>query len=466
MKTSKWGKLHRLLASGLLGLTAILGSVFTVQANEAPAVPAISQWSISTLHEGEKYGIFPLAWYYDGTFQKPITADKYEALLNATAAKLDALGLKKRGASSAPSVAASQTITRDAVLHSLYNTLAQYELPEAFEIAKDKPIDYLQKKGIVNGTKNGLELEQPCTTEQAAVLASRLIAYTYDTAQGGAKGLMWKVTKGDNTLYLLGSIHLGIPEMYPMQKNIREAFQASDTLWVEANLVSRDQETLEYFTNSMTFSDGSMLKDHVSQETYEKLQKATAKLNLPSHAYDSVKPWAISTNLSLMTLLSSPDDMVQASTLGIDMYFLQSALLTGKPIHELEGMKLQADIFNNVSLEEQEKDLNEMLDTILNPTAETIDSAKEFNQWQQLWAKGDLDGFTQSFTKSQQYTETDSAKRLFGERDKNMAAKLAELLEKEGKSTTFVVIGAGHFVIKDMVIDQLKQKGYQVEFIK
>lgn len=52
------------------------------------------------------------------------------------------------------------------------------------------------------------------------------------------------------------------------------------------------------------------------------------------------------------------------------------------------------------------------------------------------------------------------------DRDKNMANKLAELLEAEGKSTHFVVIGAAHFVTKDMVLDQLKKKGYTVEFIK
>ncbi|MCC0566085.1 TraB/GumN family protein [Brevibacillus borstelensis] len=55
---------------------------------------------------------------------------------------------------------------------------------------------------------------------------------------------------------------------------------------------------------------------------------------------------------------------------------------------------------------------------------------------------------------------------LFGERDTNMAVKLATFLEQGGKSTAFVVIGAGHFVFENMVIDQLKQEGYYVEFIR
>ena len=158
--------------------------------------------------------------------------------------------------------------------------------------------------------------------------------------------------------------------------------------------------------------------------------------------------------------------MNQAATLGVDMYFLQSAMLTDKPTEELEGLKLQSDVFNNVPMNIQEKELNDALDAILNPTVAQQNNAGEFTKWQQQWAKGDVEGFTQSFTSSQEFVESDSAKRLFGERDKNMANKIAALLDKEGKSTYFVVVGAGHFVLKDMVIDQLKQKGYKVEFVK
>lgn len=460
----KWSSLSRLLACSLLGLTTILGSVFTVQANNTPAVPSISPWSVEALHEGEKYGIFPMSWYYDESFQQPITTDKFHALMIATTAKLDAIGLKKKQTIAKPSLPA--IITRETVLQSFYEILAQYELPAAFEFDKHTAADYFQQKGILRGTSNGLELNQPSTVEQAAVLATRLVAYTYDTAQSGAKGFLWKATKGDNTLYLLGSIHLGIPDMYPLHKDIRDAFEASDSLWVELNLLSDDPEDTDYFTKSMLFTDGTTLQDHVSKDTYEKLQKVLAELNLPDDSFDTLKPWAISTSLSMTSLMSSPEDITQASTLGVDMYFLQSALLTQKPIKELEGMKLQADVFNNVPMKDQEKDLNDALDSILNPTATDAEAPDEFKLWQQQWTDGDVDGFTTSFTASQEFVESESAKRLFGERDKNMATKLAALLDQEGKSTYFVVVGSGHFVIKDMIIDQLKQKGYQVELVK
>ncbi|MGD8190687.1 TraB/GumN family protein [Brevibacillus ginsengisoli] len=465
MMFSKWGRLKRGLASGLLGIMTLLGSILPVQANEAPIkAPQISQWSIQTLHEGEKYGIYPMSWYKGDDFQKQITVDKLKSLLEATSTKLDAIGLSKTGTFSLP--ADTTELTREAVLKSLYGVLAQYKLPEAFEIDKYDPINFLQKKKIVNGTASGLDLDQPCTVEQAVVLASRLVDYTYDTAGAGAKGFFWKVTNGGNTLYLLGSIHLGNSLMYPMKKNIKDAFNASDSLWVEANLLSKDKTELEYFTKLTTYNDGTTLKNHISQETYEKLQKVTDKLGIPKGAFDPYKPWVVSNNLSMSSLMEESEDLTQAANMGVDLYFIQKAMLNEKPVQELEGVKFQGDLLNSVPATEQEKELNQALDSVLNPSTVKNEGADAFKQWQQLWAKGDVSTFSQSFSANQQFVQSETAKRLLGERDKNMADKLAKLLEKEGSSTSFVVVGAAHFVVKDMTLDQLKKKGFHVEIIQ
>ena len=464
MKCSRWSMVKRSVASGLAVLISMLGFVIPAQANEGPAAaPQISTWSIKTLNEGEKYGIFPLAWYVDGTFQQPITQDKFQALIEAASAKLDALELKKTGQVAIPSE--TKEITRKTVIDAVYGVFAQYEWPESLNLDMSDPVAFLQKNGIVYGTGKGLELDKPSTVEQASVMASRLVQFGYDAAGGGAKGLLWKATKGQNTLYLLGSIHLGIPDMYPMQKSIRDAFAQSDTLWVEVNLLDREA-SMQYFTQLMTYQDGTQLKEHVSQQTYEKLQKVLEQLNMAQETFDPFKPWAITTNLSMANMAGESADMAQGAALGVDMYFTNSALLTGKPIHELEGLKFQADLFNNVPPAVQEKELNEVLDQILAPADKPDDASKQLRQWQLLWAKADLEKFSESFTGSDEMVKSDSAQRLFGERDKNMAKKLMELLDKEGASTHFVVVGAGHFVIKDMIIDQLKANGYEVEFVK
>ncbi|GGF99448.1 TraB/GumN family protein [Paenibacillus aceti] len=458
-----WGKWSRLAATVLLGATALFGGTdLTVRAEQAQAqtpAPIISNWSVPTLHEGEKYGIFPISWYYDGIFQQPIDQAKLSMLLEGTAAKLDQLGYNKKD-STMPLVAVdSKVITRDTVLQSLHGLLARYELPKAFGLDSVAPVDYLQQKGIVTGTKSGLELDRPCTVEQATVLASRLVEFSYDTAEQGAKGVFWKVTHNDNTMYLLGSIHLGISEMYPLEKKVRDAFDAADDLWVEVDTLSSD---MSYLIEQMSYTDGTKLQDHISKETYEKLQKVLAKMEMPEQTFDSSKPIAVTTNLSTLALFEQPEQIAMASLTGIDQYFLTKAKLTGKPIHELESVELQSDVFTSVSPEAQEEGLNAMLDQLLGDGNKEI--AKAFKQMQLDWAKGDKDAVGEWLT--QGLTEGEFNSNLVGERDTNMAKKLAEVLEQDGKRTSFVVVGSAHYVMKGMVIDQLKEKGYDVQLVK
>ncbi|MCM3146462.1 TraB/GumN family protein [Brevibacillus sp. MER 51] len=457
MKLNKrWSKLTRWAGTGALSLALLLGYVLPVHGQTSVA-PAISSWSVTTLNEGEKYGIFPLAWYEDDSFQQSIPAEKFLTLMEGTAKKLDLLGLKKKNASL--STPTDKVITREAVITSLYKLLANYELPAAFEMTGDNPIDYMKKKGLVKGTSAGLELNQPSTVEQATVMASRLVEFAYDTVGGGAEGLMWKVTNGKNTMYLLGSIHMGIADMYPMQKDIREAYEASDELWVEADIINGDND---YLTQKMVYADGTTLKDHVSAETYQKVQNLLAKLQLPANSFDAYKPFAISLSVPTLGYVDSDTDVQFAMLTGIDRYFLTKAMLDEKPIKELEGIKLQADLLSDVPAEQQEKELNIILDSAM--TEKGLEEGTNLlKDMQTEWVEGDLNGFTQIMTTHGDFGEGDVNQRLLGERDKNMAIKLAEVLEKKGETTSFVVVGAAHFSMKGMVIDHLKAKGYHVQ---
>ncbi|MCM3748210.1 TraB/GumN family protein [Paenibacillus pasadenensis] len=452
----------RLTAGALLASSVLLANVPITKANEAaPPIPDISAWSIPALHEGEKYGIYPLEWYYDG-FRKPITDEKYSALIEATGQKLAGLGFAKTGTLET-GAASSKTINRGQLVKALYNALAQYDLPAELKASSADAAQYFQQIGVLKGSGKSLGLDQPATVEQAAVLASRLVEYAFAAADKGAKGLMWKVTHGGNTLYLLGSIHIGSPAMYPMHPSVKEAFNSSDSLWLEANLQS-DPAAMQYYMNKTTFNDNSTIKDHIAPETYQKLVDVSKQMGIPEGAYDSYKPWVVSNDLSLASLVESPDQLAQAASSGIDLYFTTSAMMNEMPIKELEGIKFQADLLSGVPAADQEKELNKLLDLLLSPEA-VKQSAEQFKRMQQLWTDGNLTDFSGIFSESSESTSSGLSSRLFGERDKNMAAKLDELLKQPGESTSFVVVGAGHFAQKGMVIDLLKEKGYNVEFL-
>lgn len=430
----------------------MLSTVVPALAAEQPT-PQFSTWATADLAEGEKYGIFPMEWYFD-SFQEEISKERLDALLTQTEAKIAAIGLEKN-ASFTP-VDVDSTTLRGNVINELFNIIAQYDLPVG-----DSAVAYMQERSILKGSSKGLGLDRVATTEEAVLFATRLIQDTYAIAEAGSKGVAWKVEKNGNLVYLLGSIHVGTPELYPFSQKLLGAFNEADALLVEANLF--DQEGMQYFANASMLEEGKTIKDVVSSETYEKVLLVFEKYGLPADALAQMKPWSLASyfsNLSLGEAIGMPAE--QLASLGIDMYFLTNALLTQKPIVELEGMKAQSDMFNGLSAEAQEQYLAETLDSILTPAEEGQDEGALIKEWLGYWNEGDKDAFAESFN-STDAGSSEFETMLLGERDKNMAAKIAELLESDEKGTYFLVVGAGHFVGPETILFHLKNKGYEIE---
>lgn len=457
MKNNWLNKIKKgLVLSFLIGST-VVSSIIPVLANEIQEID-ISQWAIATLNEGERYGVFPIDWYADG-FRQEIKQNKLNLLLKNTESKLAHLELEKD--QEFGPIVYEVDGSRGSVITALYNTLAQYKLPVQLENEKKNAVQYMQNRGIVNGTDVGLDLKGSCTLEQATVMAIKVIQDTYHAAGAGAKGLMWEVNHKGNRMYLLGSIHVGESDLYPIHKRVTDAFEGSDMLIVEANVLN--EENLDEFLKAGMYSDGSKLPDHVSKETYEKAQAILMKMGLPTDSYDDFKPWIIANELSVMSVVdpNSIQEEVDPGLYGIDMYFLTRGLLEAKPLGELEGVIEQANLFNSMPIELQEHQLSMALDSILNPDSDLAAQSVDLLQyWFEKWHQGDIDGFAESFAAEIGEDRSQFDQMLFGERDAVMAGKLSQLLEAEGQATYFVVIGAGHLVEKNTVKEQLEGRGY------
>ncbi|NLI90254.1 MAG: TraB/GumN family protein [Epulopiscium sp.] len=461
MKKSCAGRVRR-------NITLVIAAVFVSVTISFPVMgtgrsqPQISQWSIGTLNEGERYGIYPVDWYYDG-FRETISQERLNELVDGVDSKLSQLGLEK-DQGFIPSTY-KEDGTRNTVLIRLYNSIGTYKLPDDLQDSKVNAVVYMQERGIINGTNKGLALQTDCTVEQAVVFATRLIEDSYSAVGAGSKGLMWQVNNKGNTVYLLGSIHVGDTSLYPLHKDVKEAFKDSDMLLVEADVFNVGAE-LEEFMKMGMYTDGTSIKNHISEETYGKLVEFLELIGLPDDAYDGFKPWIIANELSTL-MIADPnyvEGQIGASELGVDMYFLTTSTLMNKPIGELEGMVSQGNLFNNMPMEVQEERLNQILDDILNPESQAgVESADLIKLWFEKWNKGDIDGFAESFLEEREEAASEFESLLFGKRDKDMSDKLVNLLEKDGETTYFVVVGAGHLVEEGTIVDILSEKGYKVE---
>ncbi len=269
-----------------------------------------------------------------------------------------------------------------------------------------------------------------------------------------AQHMFWEVngTTGGK-VYLLGSIHIGNESMYPLPKEIMDAYKASSYLVVELKENTPTQMALQdAMYKKGRYDDNDTIKNHIKSSTFYDLSQWVQSIGLEMKAFLSFKPWVVGLTLSQMELVKygySPE-------FGIDHYFQQKAKQDQKPIFSMESVAQQLSVLydeNNDSYSEQV--LNLMIKS----------RAKDLNQTQRFfkaWSEGNETYFT---------NEVLFVSNLYPKVKENLLLKRNELMYKKveryrrnsrGRSY-FMVVGTGHLIGEDGVVAKLKDANVSVK---
>jgi uncharacterized protein YbaP (TraB family) len=209
-----------------------------------------------------------------------------------------------------------------------------------------------------------------------------------------------------------------------------------------------------------------------------------AVFGLTEEILNMYKPWALFSTFGSYSanLTTSTEEVLKAQQLGIDMKFLMDAYFYGKPIVELESYEFQLEMFDSFSDELEELLLSSTLDSINNIMQGTVtDTYNPIASILDYWHEGDVDGFMKEIAPLMIAAETPDMdeedkeilplmdeyfNKIFTQRDKVMADKIDILLGAEGSATYFIVVGTGHYISDNSVVDILKDMGYEVNQIK
>lgn len=453
------------LLSAILSLALVLCLGMPALAAEPEAAQNPAPWTYEYLADAYALGLMDDG--YGKYIQSPITQDQLTAMTDIVSDKLALLGLPQRGADDDALVIDT---TRGGVMNALYQVCADYQM----EGINEGVIPFLRELGVVKGVNEAgdLNLEQPCTYQEAMVMSVRLVLAVYDGADAGSQGLLWKVTNGKNTLYLLGTVHVDRSNVYPFHKSLRAALASAQTVIFELDF--NDQEGLAEFAAMQTYSDGTTLKDHISPELYASTVQVFADLGMSEEAVAAYKPWALAN--SLMGL-STQDETTTGAPMAIDLYLNSAAVNAGKQIDAVETYAFQGGIFDTLSPEYQEAYLAgyvnlALIDDTLEMTEEQKKELQEAMEYQEkqmdammeTWKAGDAAAFEEIFDKAAVLESTDELNsRLFTDRDPNMIEYAAKLLERKGENTFFLAVGAGHMVDPGGIVGGLRALGYTVE---
>jgi len=264
------------------------------------------------------------------------------------------------------------------------------------------------------------------------------------------KSFLWKVDSDQNSLYILGSIHLLNKETYPLKNNIENAFEQTNKLVLEIDLRSANPEKIQQLMLQKSASiDGTLLQQNVSDETYESVARRAKDLGIDLRLLNSFKPWIVATTMAAVKLQQLGFD----PKLGIDQYFAERAIQSNKPTVGLETAEFQFDLFDQFSTKDQELLLRQSL-------AEMDRLERNVAQIVGAWKSGDVDSLEGHLLAGMRdYPEIH--RKVIDDRNRRWLPQIEGLLSRG--ENALIVVGAAHLVGNNGIIQLLKGRGYKVE---
>ena len=277
--------------------------------------------------------------------------------------------------------------------------------------------------------------------------------------QTPAQGICYRVTGGRNQMVLLGSIHVGGPEMEPYGAHIREAMEAADVFVFECD--SGDAEAALLSRQMMLYTEGE-LKQNLSEDSWQLLEAACQKAGLRAENLNRYRPWAVT---SMLTTRAAAEQMGarnsrHAASLGVEEIVEKQA--EGKQIAYLESAAAQLKLMDDFSPALDEALLRQSCDAVLDPKENT-----QLANWPLWWRDGNAKAFADEYLADKSLPEellSEYHTALVTIRNRSMAETLQSMLESEEPHTYFVTVGLMHLVLPgDSIIAELEKQGYQVE---
>jgi len=263
---------------------------------------------------------------------------------------------------------------------------------------------------------------------------------------------IWKVKGAHGTVYLFGTIHVMKPNVEWETAKVKDAFAASDTVYVEvANL---DDKTAGLPLAAQFGLDmAHPLSTKIGKDDVDLLDKTAKGMGLPGEStFEPMQPWLVTMTVSVMPMLKAGYDPAS----GVDVVLLKQARDAGKKIVGLETMEQQLHFVADEPQAEQVEMLHKELTEMDKNTAEMADIVS-------AWEKGEVAkiGALENGEMKTKYAA--EYKTLVVDRNTKWATTLDGLLKDPATGTVFVAVGAAHLAGEDSVIEMLKKDGWKVE---
>ncbi|MDX7922351.1 TraB/GumN family protein [Aeromonas media] len=257
----------------------------------------------------------------------------------------------------------------------------------------------------------------------------------------------YRISKGSEQHWLLGSIHAGKPSLYPLPDPVERAWQQSRALVMEVDMTHISQAQWQEMGAITRLVDGKTLKDHLPMDLYRRTLIAAGQNGLTESMLAPLRPWFAAITLTQAAL----ERTGYRGEFGVDQHFARRANDGGKPIVGLETLLEQLGYLASVG-DNQTLMLESTLDEL--PELKT-----GFDAVMKAWQEGDQATLINLLKEEMAPPKLQAwlEQTLLAERNRNWVKKWTDL-----PNESFIVVGALHLYGEQGLLALLEQQGWRI----
>lgn len=265
-----------------------------------------------------------------------------------------------------------------------------------------------------------------------------------------AESSVWKAQKGTSVMYLGGTCHVLREADYPLPPEFEKAYQASAVVVFETDLGRlRDPATQQRLLAKAMYADGSTIDKHLSVRAYAELSAYCESNGIPLQLLSRFKPSILMVSLAVMELTK-----MGVSRQGVDEFFYELAIKERKAVEGLETADEQINYV--VSMADGHED-----EFVTYSLRDLEHIREQFESLADAWRAGDTVKLDRIMIDDLKTRWPKLYKKLIVDRNRNWLP-LIEAYQKTPR-TEFILVGVGHLVGPDGIVEALRKKGYKVD---
>lgn len=267
------------------------------------------------------------------------------------------------------------------------------------------------------------------------------------------KPLLWRVSDGDNHIYLLGSFHALKPEDYPLSPAVDAAVTDAERYVFELSPAElRSPDLGANMAKAALIGGGKTLRDTLPAPLMAELQTYLDRNAMAAGSIIHYQPWFISLIISVTEMQRIGYD----PKLGLDQQLIDRIADSGRPATGLETADEQIAALAGMTATEQQMALREALD-------EAAHFRTEMDALHSEWRAGDANALFARMGTELKLRYPALYRRIDVDRNQAWLPKIRAMLDQEHHDDSLIVVGSLHLLGPDGLVAKLKAAGYRVQ---